>query len=378
MSCTTCGAVLDRHDRYCPACDAPNTHGRFFGKFRPRFSDLELAGWFDSPDLIAPDELECPRCDALVARTERWCGACGLDLDVVRPIMPRDSLQGAWHSTGPDVPDPYRSLRVPGLVFRLSLMLASATFAVTAVLYVLWFLRTGAELPSPSIDVVAVASWVSQLSLVSLGVGILALAAAVLWTGRACRNLPALQVRGARFSPEIVGAAWLVPGINLVIPKLVLDELWRGSDPRTSPGTRRWRRLHAPTILHVGWIALLAGVGPAVMVALAPPVFAGSPPSELRLRLALGVASNACLLLATSSLTIVVGQIGERQAERAERLGPASIPPLHDRLAARQPRVARRSGAARPAAATPSGTEAAPVTPSLRRVGTSAAAAGRY
>lgn len=351
MRCSSCGAILDRFDRYCQACDAPNLQGKLFPKFRSHLVDLELAGHFARPARppLKAGERPCPRCDTTVSHGEQWCPACGLDLDVVRPAKPVDPLQGVWRTPGPNNLDPYRPLRVVGATFRLALMLAAATFGGTAILYLLWYLRLDPQLPDVAVDLAMVSTWVGRLTLVGALASVVALVGAVAWTNRAYRNLPALGVKGLRFSPEIVGAAWLVPGVNVVVPKLVLDELWRGSDPMTRSGTKRWRRQEAPTAAHVGWIALCAGIPAAALVAFAAPLQEATSVSDVRLRLLLGVAANGCLLLATASLAVVVRQINERQAERAGRLGPAEIPPLSERREAASGAAGAR-GAARPAA----------------------------
>src|SRR5690606_14313927 len=104
--------------------------------------------------------------------------------------------------------------------------------------YVHWFLRTDERFPSFDLDVAVVTEWVTVLSLSAAALSAVALLLAVAWTSRAYRNLAALGVDGLRFSPDIVGAAWIVPGVNLLVPKLVLDELWRGSDPASPAGSR--------------------------------------------------------------------------------------------------------------------------------------------
>lgn len=348
MRCERCGAVLHDTDRWCDACDAPNLKGRFFGRFRSPIVDVELdeAARGSARPRLQAGQRPCPRCGLAIEQRQHWCEGCGCDITVVRPTSSRDPLDGVWRTPGPDNLDPYRAIGGLGVVFRLVLLAAIVTFAGTAAVYLLWYLRLDAQLPSPSIDVAVISSWVGTLNIAASVVGFVGLLTAVLWTNRAYRNLPALGVRGLRFSPEIVGASWLVPGVDLVVPKLVLDELWRGSDPGTRSGSRHWRTQAAPTVAHVGWIALLAGVPAAVMVALASPITGALRVPELRLRLLLGSSANVCLLIGVACLWLVVGQIGERQAERARRLGPAEILPLRQRLESEH----RVSGASRPAA----------------------------
>ncbi|MEU6726832.1 DUF4328 domain-containing protein [Nonomuraea wenchangensis] len=71
------------------------------------------------------------------------------------------------------------------------------------------------------------------------GTSVAAGAAYVTWLVRARQA----NDRSAATAP--VAAAWLIPGVNLVAPAVLLDEVWRGARP---PAGRRGR-----------WLALLAG-----------------------------------------------------------------------------------------------------------------------
>lgn len=52
----------------------------------------------------------------------------------------------------------------------------------------------------------------------------------IIWTHRAMKNAAALG-RPARFTPGWAIAGWLIPLVNLVIPWLIMLDLWRGSRP---------------------------------------------------------------------------------------------------------------------------------------------------
>ncbi len=58
----------------------------------------------------------------------------------------------------------------------------------------------------------------------------------LLWLHTAHRNLTALAVRDLKFTPGRAVGGFLVPLVNLVMPVLVLRELWRGSAPQSFPG----------------------------------------------------------------------------------------------------------------------------------------------
>jgi len=263
---------------------------------------------------------------------QRWCGACGLDRQGVAPIDDRDPIGGVWTTPGPQGLDPYRPLAGATAVLRCALAAAGLAFAATAVLYGLWFRQLGATSSgNTGATAAAFSTWISWVTIGAGVLSVIALVAAVAWTGRAYRNLGALQVTGARFSPEVVGIAWLVPGVNLVVPKLVIDEIWRGSDPHCRPGSKGWRRSPAPTALHVGWLALLAAAPVAAITASTVPTGGEIPVSDVRLRLLLGMAAYLGLVLATACLATVVHEIADRQRTRAATIGRAVILPLPDR-----------------------------------------------
>ena len=57
----------------------------------------------------------------------------------------------------------------------------------------------------------------------------------IIWTYRAMKNNELLG-RRQRFTPGWAIAGWLVPIVWLVVPVLILMDLWRGSDPSVPPG----------------------------------------------------------------------------------------------------------------------------------------------
>ncbi|MFC7582892.1 DUF4328 domain-containing protein [Nonomuraea antimicrobica] len=87
------------------------------------------------------------------------------------------------------------------------------------------------------------------LMMLVAGTTIAAAAAYVTWLVRARRA----NDRSAATGP--VAAAWLLPGVNLVAPVVLVDEVWRGTRP---PAGRRGR-----------WLALLAGWWLSWLTALA-------------------------------------------------------------------------------------------------------------
>ncbi|TYB57817.1 DUF4328 domain-containing protein [Nonomuraea sp. PA05] len=87
--------------------------------------------------------------------------------------------------------------------------------------------------------VVGAVTLFAVLMMLVAGTTIAAAAAYVTWLVRARQA----NDRSAATAP--VAAAWLLPGVNLIAPAVLVDEVWRGTRP---PAGRRGR-----------WLALLAG-----------------------------------------------------------------------------------------------------------------------
>jgi hypothetical protein len=74
----------------------------------------------------------------------------------------------------------------------------------------------------------------------------------IIWTFRAMKNNEALGRTDARFKPGWGIAGWLIPLANLVIPVLILQDLWRGSDARAPRSNdMSWRSNKGSPL--VGW-----------------------------------------------------------------------------------------------------------------------------
>lgn len=102
-------------------------------------------------------------------------------------------------------------------------------------------------------DRTAVTSIVYVIATVLSGIAFL------LWYSRAYRNTLAMGVIG-RWKPGWAVAYWFIPLMNLFRPKQVMNDIWRGSDPRMAnpAGTVHFR----PTtpLLWAWWLAWLVSV----------------------------------------------------------------------------------------------------------------------
>jgi Domain of unknown function (DUF4328) len=82
----------------------------------------------------------------------------------------------------------------------------------------------------------------------------------IIWMFRAAKNNEALGRMGARFSPGWSIGAWFIPLANFVIPVLIMQDLWRGSDPATRRGVASWRSAAGSALVGFWWVACLASV----------------------------------------------------------------------------------------------------------------------
>lgn len=105
--------------------------------------------------------------------------------------------------------------------------------------------RLAAERPSEADGPVVAAT--SVYLVVAVGM----LVVMIVWTWRASSNNAALGRDHPRLGSPWAIAGWLIPLANAVLPVLVMQDLWRGSDPTTLRGDMRWR-IGARSAL-VGW-----------------------------------------------------------------------------------------------------------------------------
>jgi hypothetical protein len=73
----------------------------------------------------------------------------------------------------------------------------------------------------------------------------------IIWMWRVAKNAELVGRTGSRLGAGWAIGGWFIPFANLVIPLLVMLNLWRGSDPESPPDDPEWRSRHASPL--VGW-----------------------------------------------------------------------------------------------------------------------------
>lgn len=83
----------------------------------------------------------------------------------------------------------------------------------------------------------------------------------LLWYSRAYRNVIALGLRQPRYGTRWAVIGWFVPFVNLVLPKHVVNDTWRGSDPGMVYGDVAYGKRPVHGVVHLWWgFFLVSGV----------------------------------------------------------------------------------------------------------------------
>lgn len=134
----------------------------------------------------------------------------------------------------------------------------------------------------------------------------------IVWCYRAAKNQEALARRPERLGAGWAVGGWFIPLANLVIPVLVLQDLWRGSDAHIERGDPRWRIAERSWLIGWWWGLLLAALV----------TFAGTPIDDRELDLAdarganlLAIVGMLCLAAAAVLAILVVRRLNTRQLE---------------------------------------------------------------
>lgn len=79
----------------------------------------------------------------------------------------------------------------------------------------------------------------------------------IIWMWRVARNRELAGRTGAKWGPGWTIGGWFIPLASLVIPVLVMQELWRGSDPASPRTGDLWRRAKGSALVGWWWAAYL-------------------------------------------------------------------------------------------------------------------------
>lgn len=316
LSCRDCGSTVTSADRFCPACGTPNVHSKFHPKFGPGVERFEPE---IVEDVAAPGVPACPRCHREIELGSELCGACGMDLGPAWERWERWHAVQEWRERNRWTKSEVQPIRGLGVALQVILFLGIAIATVVGTLDT-WLLArsTDALLVGPASSTLLRVR--DAMELTAAGLVLVGGVVLVAWMRRAYANLPALAVGDLRFAPGWVVWGWLVPGLNLVRPKQLMDDVWRASDPREQPFSGRWRDAAGSTWCQIWWWGLLLGAALGLAghdLIASNAARSVSDPADLQVGLLVSGLAAFLLAAAAMALLVVVQQIADRQDERA-------------------------------------------------------------
>ena len=141
----------------------------------------------------------------------------------------------------------------------------------------------------------------------------------VLWAWRSATNARALGRTGERISPVLGIFGWIVPIACWVIPYLVVQDLWRSSDPVSQRGTE-WRSLPGAVLVRAWWVCFAGG---QILVAMAVGLAITGQSDVARTETLLTAAHVVTAIGAVLTIPVVL-EITRRQAA-LQQVQPAPI-----------------------------------------------------
>jgi hypothetical protein len=155
----------------------------------------------------------------------------------------------------------------------------------------------------------------------------------VLWFYRAYSNLSRLGISPLRYGKGWAIGAWFVPILNLFRPKVIADDIWRGSDV-TLPVESRLPGKQAPLTFAVWWVTfILSGIASGVGLGLQ---HAATTLTTLKTGSAVLLAGYLGRAIAALFAAMVVYEITVRQSKRIRAFEKGMLPPVPGQLPERR------------------------------------------
>lgn len=185
--------------------------------------------------------------------------------------------------------------------------------------------RDGASVPAREVNAdLELARWSEILQTVgAAAVGI----PFIVWLRRAYLNLGPLGTRSLRFKPGWATGAWFVPGANYALPKAIVNDVWRASDPGLPPEVDRPPKgAPVPIAINLWWAAWVAAL--TTLPRLVPDEVDAARADDVIRGVQRGLAGDVLLIVAGLLAVVTVRRVTRRQEERYARLGYSAGPPL--------------------------------------------------
>jgi hypothetical protein len=258
----------------------------------------------------------------------RFCAGCGADFDPLQRVC--RFCGGAIGGTDPSVSHMHRAVIRDYRPAWGHALVAQALYVVLALVAIGGIASRGFErhlllrlTDDPGSVTLEQAldsdRRIEAITTFEVALGILAGVALIVWLYRAYRNVTALGSTPLRRQPFWAIAGWFVPVWNLWVPKQIVNDVWRGSDPGHLGADPKWaRNRDVPGLLLAWWI------GPAVFWVVAF-IVAGSVvdlttiDGTLRANL-VGMGFQLMILISAVLSFQVVSRVTDRQRLRARLL----------------------------------------------------------
>lgn len=159
-------------------------------------------------------------------------------------------------------------------------------------------------------------------------IGIATFVLLIIWLYRAAKNNEALGRQNPRLGPGWAIGGWFIPIAWWVIPFIVLDDVWRGSDPSIPRGDPSWRRSKTlPAIW--AWAVTAAILTIPNFIASSGGDVRADEPEKVRRDDTLRIIAAAGGIIAAVLAIVVVRKVAARQEEclRAQQAVAGSQPP---------------------------------------------------
>lgn len=167
---------------------------------------------------------------------------------------------------------------------------------------------------------------VHSIALLKLGLLAVTGVAFIAWFRSAYTNVERLGVTGMRWSAGWAVGAWFVPILALVRPKAILNDIWRGSDPRLPAGGSVGAE--KPPVLYAFWWG--AWILSSLVVGGAGESFRNAQTlSALSSATGAMMFSDVLSVIAASLAIAVIYSLDSRQRRRAQAVDPFRGLPSH-------------------------------------------------
>jgi uncharacterized protein DUF4328/uncharacterized protein DUF2510 len=237
----------------------------------------------------------------------------------------------SWHRSGPGTPSPPPPYRPLGTLARVVVLLLAAYFVVTAIGVVSDWMElelinrvTEDQAAVSQAELDASDARQGLIGILQLLIYLVTGVMFIIWFRRAYRNLVAWGTESLRFEAGWTVGGWLVPFLNLVRPKQIMNDLWRATAPElpVEPGIA-WKHVRVPLVVHAWWLLFLLSL--AVGIVASNLGGEASTLEEFRRAGIVTLLSDALILPAAVLACLVVNQITQRQRERAKQRSSADL-----------------------------------------------------